>query len=292
MDTAYAQYAYPLLPNRYFCSYYYKRNTEKVLSAVPEGFQGVIFVDSGAHSFFGSFGLFDNVSYQKDESRRATLVEITKYFDAYFEWIKQWYSKISYFAELDLQEIVGLDLVMAWRRKFIQAGMGGKLVTAFHYGDSDRDFQWQLDNSLSGYVATQGIRQGKSNINHKKYVKMAYDAGVRIHGFAMTKKEVIMNIPFYSVDSSSWTSCWKFGTIFKFDGREMKRIANSDSSRSRILKYGIGAEHMGCARGREEIRIKAIYAEKEWRSYECYIEELWRRRGIDWDRQIANRRTS
>jgi len=289
MDTAFKQYKYPLLPNRYFLSYFYKRNTEAVLTAVnPATFKGCIFCDSGAHSFFGSYGIFDNISYKKDAAKKATPKEIEEYFERYFSWILKWQDKINYFAELDLQEIVGIRKVMEWRKRFMAAGVGNKMVMATHTGDTWKDFVWMLDNSESRFVATQGLRQGLPNLNHKKYVKEAYMERVRVHGFAMTKREILENIPFYSVDSSSWTSCWKFGTVFKYEKGRLRRIANAPSSTKRLMKFGMGTDLLGAARSREEVRHKALRAEIEWRLYEEYIGSLWRSRGVDWEERLSN----
>lgn len=291
-DTAIAQYEYPLLKGDYFLSYFYKKNTEKALTLKPANYVGDIIVDSGAHSFFGAYGLFDNVSYQKDTAKRASLKEIEEYFEKYIDWVRVWYDKIGYYAELDLQEIVGMARVMEWRKRLIKAGLGSKLITCVHYGDTWQDFKWMLDNTPSRYVATQGIRQGKANIDHKKFIREAYQERVRIHGFAMTKREVMEGLPFYSVDSSSWLSVYKFGTIFKFDGSKIRRIANNPQSKSRLMKHGVGLENLGHARSKEETRQKLINAEYEWREYEKYLVRLWEARGICWKERLLNHRSS
>ncbi len=39
----------------------------------------------------------------------------------------------------------------------------------------------------------------------------------RFHGFGMTSWDLIRAFPWYSVDSSSWTACFRFGTLALFD---------------------------------------------------------------------------
>lgn len=289
MDTAFGQYKYPLLPTgKYFVSYFYKNNTEKVLAARDSNFKGKLFCDSGAHSFFGAYGLYGNVNYKQDESKRIPLEKIKAYFEEYFLWVQKWYHKLDYFAELDLQEIVGLPLVMQWRKRFIQAGMGKKMVMVVHTGDTWEDFLWMLNNSPSNYVATQGMRADAPNIDHMMYVKECYKRGIKVHGFAMTKKKVMESIPFYSVDSSSWTSCWKFGTVFKYHKGNICRIQNSPSSLKRLLKFGIPTSVIGANGAREQVKAKALISEIEWRKYEKFIGELWNSRGINWERKVKS----
>ncbi len=93
--------------------------------------------------------------------------------------------------------------------------------------------------------------------------------------------------PFYSVDSTAWQMGGKAGAYRIFDGRRMTYIPQDEWKAN--LHYCIPALHrrrppgeqmdQSCDTGIYFFVVQAMKAEVH---FERYINELWKRRGVDW----------
>lgn len=52
----------------------------------------------------------------------------------------------------------------------------------------------------------------------------AHKRGAKVHGLGFTALDWLPKCHFDSVDSTSWTTGNRFGFIYKFDGKTMKKI--------------------------------------------------------------------
>jgi hypothetical protein len=204
-----------LIPNAFY-SYYYMRKSKPMVANMigNRPYHELIFVDSGAHSFFAE-NHDKGLSVSNLKKKTKTKETPDEYMANYIIWLKKHIDVIDYFAELDIGEIVGQDKVMLWRQQLKDAGLYHKCVTVYHPDImTDQDYIDMLDDSVSRYVALEGDRDSRPRINYNKYLKLAFERGVKTHGFAMTKTDVFLNYGFWSVDSSSW----KAGVIYGFIG--------------------------------------------------------------------------
>ena len=67
----------------------------------------------------------------------------------------------------------------------------------------------------------------------KKLVFYARDKGVKVHGLGYTSLTGMKEIPFYSVDSTSWLAGNKFGSIYCFNGKTIDKILKQKGKRLR-----------------------------------------------------------
>lgn len=280
METAYGYNYDQFIPtDNLFCTYFYKRNTEKWLAKFGKDHKGLVTIDSGAHSFFSFIGL--SVSADKSQSK-GEMPDPQEYFEGYIKWIKEWYDYADYFVELDLQDIVGQDVVWEWRQRYVDEGIAEKIITVHHSMNTWAEYDRLINDSKSQYVALEGLRNGKENIPYLKLIKHAFKHKTRVHGFALTNQSVMTKYPFFSVDSSSWTATNRYGVIYRFDetkGRMKQLKTNKNHFFDNNLDLMMHNQH----REKENQHFKLHQSQVEFRKMENYFGKLWRKRGVDWD---------
>jgi hypothetical protein len=174
------------------------------------------------------------------------------YIDKYIDFINE--NDVQHYFELDIDAIVGYEEVKRIRAK-IEAETGKKSIPVWHKSRGIDEFK-RLVNDYD-YIAIGGFAIKHIARNEypiiRRMVQYAYDRGVKVHGLGFTPKDVT-KYKFYSVDSTTWLSCRRFGSLFKFDGSQMKMIT---------------PKNHGTRRDRQsEIEIITI---KEWIKYQKYL---------------------
>lgn len=184
-------------------SYYYASEfTEKVILPNCKDF----LLDSGAFTFLQGKG---KVNWNDYVEKYATFVKnnhIQKYF------------------ELDIDSIVGLDTVLEIRKK-LEDLTGTKPIPVWHKSRGIEQFKRDADEY--SYVAIGGIVSRE--FSPKEYplfsslISISHKSGAKIHGLGFTNLEGIKKYHFDSVDSTAWVSGNRFGAVYYFDGKTMKK---------------------------------------------------------------------
>lgn len=298
-----------------FSSFWYHAKTKSVVPLIREG-AGDHVVDSGAHSFFAQSDDIKSARTAKRKDRSARDPE--EYFERYLDWLREHRDDVDHFVELDIGEIVGQGVVLKWRDRIVEAGLAEKCLTVYHPGVESLDsFLGQAREWPSRFAGLEGVRQGQIPMNYLDVVRRMYDAGVKAHGFAMIKPRWITNIPFYSVDSSSFTSGPSYGRIFSrrlprfvlgassgtakgfrthqskatdgyYDASRSAAVALASVRESRgavtaadVLTLYKGAKGAGGTHeGRARLMLAAV---RVFNDLEDQVTELWRSRGIEWE---------
>lgn len=265
-----------------FFSYYYLKNKNDDI--LREKFELVrhnkhfVVIDSGAHTFFAEnadkIGFGGLVKKQKDKKNP------NEYFQDYLQFIKKYYDFFDYYVELDIGELIGQEKVIEWRKILNDLGLGKKCIQVYH-PNTGEDFDEILDNCQSRYIALEGDRADRNRLNYRKLIKKCYEKKVKVHGFAMVKNKVIKNIPFFSVDSSSWKAGVKYGNVVKFKEDSIKSI-----KRNRIFETSLAEGNGVLFKEKEERKqaydINMLNSAKQFVKLENYITKLWEVRGIKW----------
>lgn len=277
-ETQHRAYGMEVCPNsNLFLTYYYRNITEHTLRHLTErAHQGIITIDSGAHSFFEIMGI--SVT-SKEAKKDVEVPDPDLYFQRYLEWAKEWHEHFDYFCELDLQELVGKEKVDNWREQVNAAGLGHKLITVHHSFNDWNDFEKLCANTKSGYIAIEGIRKGQKILEYNRFLKYAYDRQIKIHGFAFTRSKLLYHFPFYSVDSSSWTTAPRYGILNKFDFTKMKTVK---PSKEQFFENQIPLELHNSFKGKEAEKVKLEWAARQYQELEKFFTSLWESRGIKW----------
>ncbi|MGN1456940.1 MAG: hypothetical protein ACI4XP_03175 [Acutalibacteraceae bacterium] len=214
-------------------SFYYFKDFQKPLIHNADLF----LLDSGAFTFMN--GAKGKVNWNS-------------YIDKYISFINE--NGVKYYFELDIDVIVGYDEVKRIRAK-LERETGVKSIPVWHKSRGIEEYK-RLVNDYD-YIAIGGFAIKDINKTEypiiKKMVEYAYNRGVKVHGLGFTPKDVT-KYKFYSVDSTSWTSCRRFGSIFKYNHGEMKMVTPK--------KHGTKRDKQ------KEIEIITV---KEWTKYQKYL---------------------
>lgn len=204
-------------------------------------------LDSGAFSMLNAKG-----------GKESFLENLDNYIEDYIKFIKFW--NIKNFIELDIDPLVGYSKVLEIREK-IEKEVGRKSVPVWHVSRGTEE--WEKMIKGYEYVAIGGIVT--KEIKKKDYkkiflpmLKMARDEKCDVHGLGFTGKQ-INDFPFFSCDSSSWSSIKRFGSMPIFSITE-KCIKNRSISENKKIKSG------------NEARIKLMrYSIREWKKFQVFL---------------------
>lgn len=143
-------------------------------------------------------------------------VDWNSYIEKYINFINKY--DVKYFFELDIDSIVGYEEVKLIRKR-IESQTGKKSIPVWHKSRGIEEFKTLVKEY--DYIAIGGFAIGHIKSYEyptiKRMVRYAYEHGVKVHGLGFTPQN-IMDYDFYSCDSSSWTTCRRFGKMYRFTG--------------------------------------------------------------------------
>ena len=202
--------------------YYADADTERLLP-----YFGDFLLDSGAFTFMSGNG--GKQSWDEYVERYADFIirnNIKKYF------------------ELDIDVVVGYEEVKRLRRK-LEALTNQPCIPVWHLSRGLDEYKRHADEYR--YIAIGGIVSGE--IKKDKYhiftplLNEAHKRGTKVHGLGFTNLALLNKYHFDSVDSTAWTTGNRFGFIYQFDGKTMRKIEPpkghriSDSRRAALINY-------------------------------------------------------
>jgi hypothetical protein len=263
-----------------FVSYYYvrKKGNSKRMAVMRQKIKRII-IDSGAHSFFAetSQALSASVVVKKHKTKESP----EQFFKEYKEWLHEYWDCFDYFVELDIGEIVGQKRVLEWREELKKEGLFKKCITVVHPKIvSWDDFLQMLDDSESKYIAIEGDRPNRERLPYNKYLKVAYERGIKVHGFAMTKVDAMDKYPFTSVDSTSWKAGAQYGCTKVITKKGLKNVRFTDKKACmNISDISHKVFSKDLAENRFHRYILSIHA---YQKMEEYYTKFWKAKGISW----------
>ena len=192
--------------------YYADADTERLMPLF-----GDFLLDSGAFTFMQN--LSENVNWDEYIARYADFIN---------------HNKVSKFFELDIDSVVGYERVLCYRKK-LEGLTGRQCIPVWHKSRGVDEFKKMCDEY--DYVAIGGIVSGeitkKEYENFPKLIGCAHRRKCKIHGLGFTSLDGIVKYHFDSVDSTAWTTGNRFGYVYRFDGKTMRKI---DAPKGKRLK--------------------------------------------------------
>lgn len=183
--------------------YYIDADTERLLP-----YFGDFLLDSGAFTFM---------------TGSKTEVNWDEYLERYADFINR--NRIDKFFELDIDVVVGYDEVVRLRHK-LENLTGKQCIPVWHKSRGMDNFRLTCD--AYPYIALGGIVSGEFKSTEYKHfpllINEAHRRGAKIHGLGFTSLAWLPKCYFDSVDSTAWTTGNRFGFIYRFDGKTMKKI--------------------------------------------------------------------
>ena len=216
-----------------------------------------IFVDSGTHSFTTEYGVG---VYKKRAKNVGKFVneknfnsKILKYMKDYIVWLKKFKKYLDVYVSLDVDEIIGPKQVDKYNQIFFDCGL--KPLVVWHPERSIEDFEKMCQEN--SYVGIGGAKVEYIKFEYKIYRKLfdiAEKYKTKIHGFALTRTYLLELLPFFSADSTSWQSGFKYGQLHRFNGHTMKTFNAKSRDYNTLFKYQV----------------------MSWFRYSQYLSEYWK----------------
>lgn len=168
-------------------------------------------------------------------------------------WAKRWKESLFWVASLD---VIG-DAKGSRRNYEALRSEGIDVVPTIHYG-SDPSLLDEYARDGVDFVGLGGMVGRKSEpkrllrwtLGVFRYARDKFPQ-MRFHGWGVTHPELVMNLPWFSVDSSGFSSAYRFARMTLFDPRSGKRVGISldgkDPRRHRDLLvnvYGVDPERV------------------------------------------------
>lgn len=168
--------------------YYCDEDTERLIPHF-----GDFLLDSGAFTFMSGNGRETNWD---------------EYVERYANFIKR--NRIQKYFELDIDVVVGYDRVKEIRKR-LEKLTGIPCIPVWHISRGLDEYKRMCDEY--DYVAIGGIVSGTE----------AHKRGAKVHGLGFTALDWLSKCHFDSVDSTAWTTGNRFGFLYYFDGKTMKK---------------------------------------------------------------------
>lgn len=248
-------------PLRVLFSYHYYQE-EDIQRIVDETFAGVevdLFADSGAFSAY---------------TTGATIST-----EAYAAWLNRWGHLFAAAAGMD---VIGDPAASRQRTEQLRGMVAHPklpILPVFHVGEDWKHLTYWLDKV--DYLAFGGMVPFSS----QRALLRAWCAKAfklvppttRVHGFGMTTWELMKAFPWYSVDSSSWTSGFRYAQLQFFDEHRglfekvHMRDVRAMLRHARLLQsYGLRPQHVR-ADAYDRDRLVAACVES-WQRAEAWLE--------------------
>lgn len=171
--------------------------------------------------YYGDF-LLDSGAFTFMQNSRAH-ADWDEYLERYAGFVNK--NKVEKFFELDIDSIVGYEQVKKYRKKLEQL-TGKQCIPVWHRNRGYSEYL-RLCSEYS-YIAIGGIAvkeiQKKEYPVFAKMIEDAHNKKCRVHGLGFTQLFELKKYKFDSVDSTAWTAGNRFGYLYYFDGRTMKKI--------------------------------------------------------------------
>lgn len=197
-------------------SYFYiRKSPDRFKSLIEKCLSdgGLFMTDSGAFSFNSS----------KKPLSSFTESFWISYLKEYTEFIKENSNKIFCAANLDIESIVGTAKVDEWNEEYFKPlEEKTQIVYVAHRDDYDYSGLKRFKKYCSEHTYVGVSFQAKERF--RTYYSISQLYGTKIHGFGWTSIPMLKQCPFFSVDSTTWLGGARYGTTYKYDGKNFTTI--------------------------------------------------------------------
>jgi hypothetical protein len=243
-------------PFKALCSYAYFR-TPVFATLLEELHAGPVqvFGDSGAHS--------------------ARTLGITLTVEDYAAWCHQHDHRLTLYANLD---VIGAPEATWRNQKLLEQQHGLEPIPVFHTGEPWHYLERYIGEGYT-YIAL-GKLLGNPIADVLAWLDKVFtiaDGRAVFHGFGLTVDRALREFPFYSVDSSTWGSGFRFGIVKLFDDQSGRWTSIMQRDRAALLQHRdlIRAHHADpmafASKATQDNVAAAAVAAVAWRRYEAYI---------------------
>lgn len=159
-----------------------------------------------------------------------------------------------------------------------------KIIPIYHISDwTAKKTRHLLEDFCADfdYIAAAGVA-----VRHREMVREFYDYifnitrdKVKVHGLAVTSQQRLADWPWYSVDSTSWISGGKFGTMKTFKAGKIHSVFGIRKCVTNDLPMTDINSAIEMLGPYEMLKVSI----KGFLNLEAHTTELWKRRGVIWE---------
>jgi hypothetical protein len=238
---------------RILCSYhYYKKNAKEIKELIFKHYD--VFIDSGAFSAMNSGKVIDIDEYCK------FLIEV---------------NAISY-ATLD---VIGNAKATLENHNYMINEYGLNPIPAFHMGSKITELEPLLEYN---YIALGGLVFSSGIMHHCDEVWsfiLKNKPNLKVHAFGLTNIELMKRYPWYSVDSSSFKSCKRFGRQnILWNGFDFKTFSEEEYQQH-LSQLGVDFANID---NKTKYRIYDYYSSVSYNLYAEHLKELNKYKTFDY----------
>lgn len=255
----YIQYIKQYNLSKLYSFFHEKKHIDKYVN----GDFNLMMVDSGAHSWNKLH--FNACSGIKAS---ANLPDINEFHKGYINYIKANKNKEVVFVELDAYSyLTEKYLTEVWQELQAIPNHKYEYIRVYHpvldNGSLKILDRWILEKHK--YI---GIGNDSTHLLDPIFSRTRDK--IKIHGFAMTKRNLLEKYPFYSADSTTPIASDMFGCIFDSNMKTLHKTVLYKKRRFELI-------YIEDKKKRLEISVK------NFKKLENYLTNLWEHRGIKWD---------
>ena len=215
---AYLDGCYNMGVRNFLMSYEYLRT--KGVNQLKKYHDMHLFIDSGAYTYQVDPKYLEYTPEQWEEQIKE-----------YLSWAERHKESIFGMAELDLQNLVGEEVVNEWRRKYFEPFMlrtGVPVCFIYHHEGIE---VWEKMCQRYPYVGFSTVADDGTTYDlngFRQMLSIAEKHNSLVHGFGMTRTSLLPQLPFYTVDSTSWKSGFRYGQIAIWNGKKVQMFKRDE----------------------------------------------------------------
>jgi hypothetical protein len=196
------------------------------------------------------------------------------------EWILKWEHRLAWAACMD----VSGDIELTRKNWHALLDMGIESIPSIHMGTDPSEMDYYAERGVD-YMGLGGVAGGDSAkasvfrwlIAVFKYAQKNHPQ-MRFHGWGITAQSWL-RLPFFSVDSSSWGSSYRYGQLILRDPRTFKRVTMNmngkdvyDRPKAKLLSnhYGVAPSEVATSipsNRHKIVRLSALSASLQEQSF-------------------------
>lgn len=194
-----------------------------------------VFIDSGAYTFLTNSDKFQDKPLKFWED----------YLQEYTDWVKDNREYIFACANLDIEFLVGNEQVDEWNDKYFLPVEEAGVEVCYIWHTPRGEQGWEQMCKKHSYIGMSMENDKEFTVQRlMKRLKVAQKYNTRVHGMALTKTEILVRVPFFSADSTTWLVGQQYGELNWFNGRKMQRLGKQEWRReykTKLLKEPFNA---------------------------------------------------
>lgn len=233
-------------PYNILCSYHYFKEKKDLIKKCVHELRYSVLIDSGAFSAANSNQIID--------------------IDEYCQFIME--TGVTLYAGLD---VIGNAEATRRNNEYMRDNYHLNPIPTFHMGSSMKDLEKLMEYpyiALGGMVFSAGIDKHCDVV--WSYI-LKNNPNLRVHGFGLTNVELMRRYPWYSVDSSSFKSCKRFGRQnLLWNGYNFKTFSEEEFLEM-MAQLGHDVENMT---NKQKWMLYDFFGAQAYKMYGAHLKEL------------------